>query len=443
MRKNELNAKYRQYVRDHLSPTPPERAMVGKIYDAVRGALGENCLLIGSYARFTAGRPLHDLDVLFVAGKFEPLHLSPDSVLKRLRDAIERHFINPTPYGIRISPQSHSITISFARGQEDVFSVDIVPAFTSGLKNEFGNDIYWVPEIILVSKKNRHSRYEQLSKAKRNELEWWLKSDPRGYIGATTELNNRNSDFRKAAKFIKRWKHAYCAKYEDFGLKSFHIEQILFGMFSQDPDIEIADAIFQYFCELPKNIERPRIRDRADHDRFIDQYLSDLTAKQKQRILEARDFFLATLEDLSEQSDFSELLRGELRKRASPSEEYLFDSGIPIFLEPGETIKIVANVLPRDGGFRGFILDRFGLINIDRRIKFEARAGGTLRYDLLKWKVKNDDDSPQPRGEITNHQTRNNPESTRYKGSHFVECYAIRDGVCIARDHQAVVLRSG
>lgn len=78
MRKNELNAKYRRYVKDNLSPTPSGREMVGKIYDAVKGALGEDCLLIGSYARFTAGRPLHDLDVLFIAGKFEPLHLSPD-----------------------------------------------------------------------------------------------------------------------------------------------------------------------------------------------------------------------------------------------------------------------------------------------------------------------------------------------------------------------------
>ncbi len=340
MRKNELNAKYRQYVKDHLSPTPSEREMVGKIYDALKGALGENCLLIGSYARFTAGRPLHDLDVLFIAGKFEPLHLSPDSVLKQLQSAIERRFVNPTPYTIGISPQSHSITISFLRGREEVFSVDVVPAFTSGTKNEFGNDIYWVPEIVLVGKKNRRSRYEQLNKSQKSELEWWLKSDPRGYINVTSELNNNNSDFRKAAKFIKKWKHACCSAYEDFGLKSFHVEQVLFKIFARNPDIQIADSIFQFFCELPSAVERPQIPDRADHTRFIDQYLTGLTEAQKQRIIQARDFFLATLEGLTTQSTFSELLSGQLHRRASRSEEFLFDSGIPVFLEPDEPIKI-------------------------------------------------------------------------------------------------------
>lgn len=310
------------------------------------------------------------------------------------------------------------------------------------MKNEFGNDIYCVPEIILVSKKNRRSRYEQLSKIKKSELEWWLKSDPRGYISATTELNSRNSDFRKVAKFVKKWKHSCCTAHNDFGLKSFHIEQVLFGIFVQSPYIEIADAIFRFFYELPKAIEKPRIPDRADHTRFIDQYLDSFTEAQKQRIVQARDFFLATLEGLTEQSTFSELLSGKLRERTSASEEYLFDSGIPVFLEPGEAIEIMANVLPRNGGFRGFVLDRLGLINIDRRIRFEARTTSTLRYDLLKWKVKNDDNSAQPRGEITDHQTRNDPESTRYKGAHFVECYAIRDGICIAKENQPVVLRS-
>jgi Adenylyl/Guanylyl and SMODS C-terminal sensor domain len=442
MRKSELNAKYRQFVKDHLSPTPPERGMAGKIYGAIRDVLGDNCLQIGSYARFTAGRPLHDLDVLFVAGKFDPSHLSPDSVLKHLQSAIERYFENPTPYTISISSQSHSITISFAKERRESFSVDIVPAFTSGTKNKFGDDIYWVPEIILVGKKDRRSRYEQLNKMKKNELEWWLKSDPRGYVSAASKLNTRNSDFRKAAKLIKKWKHACCVAYEDFGLKSFHLEQILFEIFARVPDIEIADSIFQFFCELPSAIERPQISDRADRTRFIDQYLADLTEPQKQRIVQARDFFLATLEDLADQSDFTELLSGQARKRASRVEEYLFDSGIPVFLEPGEAVKIVANVLPRNGGFRGFILDRLGLINIDRRIRFEARTTSTLHYDLIKWKVKNDDSSPEPRGEITDHQTRNDPESTLYKGAHFVVCYAIRDGVCVAKGHQAVVLRS-
>ena len=86
-------------------------------------------------------------------------------------------------------------------------------------------------------------------------------------------------------------------------------------------------------------------------------------------------------------------------------------------------------------------LDR-PLIDVERKIDFVSDFKGPYRIDLFKWKVRNDNSSPQPRGEITDHRTRNNPESTKYKGTHFVECYAIRDGVCIARNKQLVVLRS-
>ena len=119
-------------------------------------------------------------------------------------------------------------------------------------------------------------------------------SDPRGYIAVTTQLNSTNSDFRKAAKFIKRWKYSCCTTHVAFEFKSFHMEQALFEIYSRRPDIEIADAIFEFFCAIPEIIARPQIRDRANQTRFIDEYLNDLTSLQKQTIIQARDFVLYT-----------------------------------------------------------------------------------------------------------------------------------------------------
>ena len=442
MNKADLISKYRDYVRNNLSPTQAEQTLVSRIYAEISSALRSNCLLIGSYARFTAGRPLHDLDVLFIAGKFDPHHLSPQSVLTSLRSTLERSFKNPTSYRITISEQSHSITISFLDGSDERFAVDIVPAFTSGARNEFGDDIYWVPEIVMVGIHKRRALYEQLAKAKKSEIEWWLKSDPRGYIRATTELNSKNPDFRKGAKFIKKWKHNCCTAYKDFKLKSFHVEQVLFEIYSRNPSIDIADAVFEFFCTIPQVIARPQIRDRADQTKFIDQYLADLSDAEKQKIIEARDFFLIKLEYLPENPNIADLLSAGIHRRASAAEKYLFDSKTPVFLQPGKQLAIIGNVEPRTGGFRAFILDTLGIINVDRKIRFRATPASTLDYDLLKWKVKNDNNSPEPRGEITDHTTRNDPESTRYRGSHFVECYAIDGGICVARARQAVVLRS-
>jgi hypothetical protein len=84
-------------------------------------------------------------------------------------------------------------------------------------------------------------------------------------------------------------------------------------------------------------------------------------------------------------------------------------------------------------------MDQSGLIAVDRRIRFSVTHG--VASDYYKWKVKNDDSSPQPRGEISDHSTASDPEHTQYKGSHFVECFAVRDGTCIARAKQNVVLK--
>src|SRR5690348_15520730 len=189
MKISDFDAKLRNYVVSNLSPTQSERDSVTQLYAAVRQCLGDTCYLVGSYARFTASRPMHDLDVIFVAGGFDPNHLDPGSVLERLGQMLTSSFRNPTQYSYTISQQSHSITISFMHNKQERFAIDVVPAFTSGLKNEFQDDIYWVPEILEVGRYRRRERYDELAKARRKETEWWIKSDPRGYISAATILN--------------------------------------------------------------------------------------------------------------------------------------------------------------------------------------------------------------------------------------------------------------
>jgi hypothetical protein len=102
---------------------------------------------------------------------------------------------------------------------------------------------------------------------------------------------------------------------------------------------------------------------------------------------------------------------------------------------------IRGRVLEREGSFRAFILDAIGIISVDRKIEFRIGKDKTDATNY-KWKVKNDDNSDEPRGEITDDQTKNDPEHSKYRGSHYVECYAIKDGVCIAKAKQSVVLKS-
>jgi hypothetical protein len=383
---------------------------------------------------------LHDLDILYIAGQFNPSNINPQLILNKLKNDIDSSFKNPTQYRTEISVQSHSITVLFLENNEETFSVDIVPAFISGSKNEFGEDIYYVPEIVNLGQHKRRLRYDEFTKRKRNELEWWIKSDPRGYIKLAADLNNQNSNFRKTIKFIKRWKRNYTEKYEDFGLKSFHVEQAVTAIYQQNPILEMFDVVFKFFCDIPQIISNPQIRDRADCSKFIDDYLSTLTTTQMERIIQARDHLLISLENFNSTLSVNDLLKADFYQRACKEERYLFDFGIQTLLEDGYKFNIDGWVVPKPG-FRSYWLnDNQGSVETGRKIEFKILKNDTSA-SLYKWKVKNDNSSLEPRGEISDNQTKNYPESTLYMGKHYVECYAIRDNACIKKSKQDVIIK--
>ncbi len=306
MNKDKISAAFRKYVKDHLSPTFKERSFVATVYEALCSVLGANhCLQIGSYPRFTANRPLHDLDVLYINGPWRGVIPNPAGLLNSLKSKIEKEFKNPTQFVIKVSVQTHSITIAFLDGNEEVFAIDVVPAYPVA-RNEFGDDTYMVPELIRQRRMNRQEFYEELSRSHR--AMGWIKSDPRGYIEVARQVNLANNDFRKSAKFVKAWKCA-CKELNDmFKLKSFHMEQIITAYFQRNVQIDIYDAVFQFFRDLPKLIEQAQIPDRADNSINIDQYVDDLTDAERRLIIHARNTFLSKLENFNEDSDVKDLI---------------------------------------------------------------------------------------------------------------------------------------
>lgn len=86
-----------------------------------------------------------------------------------------------------------------------------------------------------------------------------------------------------------------------------------------------------------------------------------------------------------------------------------------------------------------------GLVPKQRDLHF-AVEGTTVKspYDVY-WKVRNSgleaERKQSLRGEITRDTgQRRKKESTLYAGNHYVECYVIVDGICVARSRQPVVI---
>ncbi len=62
MNDERLNQIINKYISDNLSPTQEQRDYITEKYEELNNMLSGNCFQTGSYARFTAGNPVHDLD---------------------------------------------------------------------------------------------------------------------------------------------------------------------------------------------------------------------------------------------------------------------------------------------------------------------------------------------------------------------------------------------
>lgn len=274
------------YVRKNLSPKQEQRDYITKKYEELCALLGNNCFQSGSYARFTAIDPVHDLDVIYVMPDKTVL-TDPQKVMTELRATLLDAYKSSKISKIKeIIAQTHSVTIVFDDDEApESFSIDVVPAVTSDSDtNEFGDPLYIVPEILKANHQKRIERYENEDS---NAIDW-IKSDPRGYISAATKLDvDTKGTFRKAVKVVKSWRHKQKMAHEDkFMLKSFHLELICVEYFEANPNANTLEAVSGSIALLAERLDAPHYPDRADSTQYVDQYVEDkLTDEGRQLIL--------------------------------------------------------------------------------------------------------------------------------------------------------------
>ncbi len=101
----------------------------------------------------------------------------------------------------------------------------------------------------------------------------------------------------------------------------------------------------------------------------------------------------------------------------------------------------------RRNGFRTFELARNGnRIPKNRSLQFTARVTNLAGPYRVFWKVRNGGqeaaDGQQLRGEISESSNGSmmRTETTSYKGTHYVECYIVKNGVVVAINRQTVIV---
>tara|TARA_R110002050_G_scaffold14376_10_gene45429 strand:+ start:1872 stop:3191 length:1320 start_codon:yes stop_codon:yes gene_type:complete len=439
MQKSNIESALRKYVKENLSPTMDDIQFVAKIYKSFTDVLGyNNCLQIGSFPRYTAVRPLHDLDILYRLGQWNEEYKNPQNILTNLATNFRSNYRNPTRYKVTMKVQTHSISFRYMDGENEVFAVDIVPAMKRG-SNEFGDDTFYVPEIIKYQSYIKRQKFYEEVKAKGGSVQW-IKTDPLGYITVASNLNKENKDFRKSVKLIKGWKNSCKDLNDRFKLKSFHLEQLITIQFKTNTCLGIFDSIFSVMSNLKQSIEKPHIVDRADSNKHIDQYVAELSDTEIKLIHDGIDAFLKTLESF--RGNVELLLKSGYYDR-KPKEKFLFDFGIPVLEDEYWEFKIDGFIKSRDGyrEYRARLSQTNGIVDTKNSIDFKI-IENNVPHDTLKWKVKNDDNCGEPRGEISHDNTTSKNESTAFLGKHFVECYAILNNTCVAKSRADVIIRN-
>ena len=96
-------------------------------------------------------------------------------------------------------------------------------------------------------------------------------------------------------------------------------------------------------------------------------------------------------------------------------------------------------------GFRPELLSKLKVLRHRKKIEFYIQYNSVPKPYRVFWKVRNvgpqAEKRDQIRGQIEESKFETKTEPISFDGSHFVECYIIKDGVCVARDQVDVPIK--
>lgn len=127
------------------------------------------------------------------------------------------------------------------------------------------------------------------------------------------------------------------------------------------------------------------------------------------------------------------------------TEQRLGDLGIPIALDHRYKVRLDGKVSKKPGMGSYFLKDRGNKVLRKRNIRFEVTSCSVPAPYRIFWKVLNRGERAQSRdcirGQIEEGQkVWKQLEPAEFEGPHYVEVYVVKDGVCVARDRQEVII---
>lgn len=384
--------------------------------------------IVGSVGRETAIKGVSDLDILFdlpveVFKRFDAYkEKKQSSLLQEVKNVLKARYPNTD-----ISGDGQVVVIKFNK-----YTVELVPGFKQS------DDRFKYPDT--------------------NNGGSWKYTDPLPEISESKKTaEDTDNNFKYIANMLRAWKNK-----QGFKFGGLLIDTITYKFLNEKTDyrnigfdsyLDMTKALFEYIKDLNKDqsywyaLGSNQQVYNCDNGKFITkaekayEKMKDLTENSTDVNKKLRQVF---------GTQFPKKATAENRTyKSSYNQKYYNDT--EEFIEDYFTVDIKYNIsidckITQDG-FRPMLLKKllrdkmflaikkhleFYIDSMDSEIKKEAP------YDIY-WKVKNEGQEAIKRdcirGQIKRTNTKSINESSDFIGEHYVECYIVKDGICIAKDH--------
>lgn len=377
----------------------------------------KHSLQIGSYGRKSAIKDVSDLDIIFEISEDDfkkynnRTHNGQSDLLQDVKNAICNTYSST-----RIRGDRQVVVVEFTD-----YVIEVCPAYL------LEDSSYKYPDA-----KDGGS---------------WKITKPRQEISEIKDFNTEcNDNVRRLAKMIRAWKNKNGVE-----IGGLLIDTFAYDFFKEYEDLQQSgiaefDNVLLNFFEYLKS--------RNEHQKYW------YAPGSKQKVFKKRSFIkkakkaFENIQEAIEKSDKDNVygIWRRLFGNVFPYPQAVLESSVNYTrfeqfienlypLDIRNSLKIDCIISQK--GFRDMLLSQIPFIRSTKKLKFYIKNTDVLSPYEVKWKVKNKGEIAKKRnmlrGEIHNDTgTQTKIENSNFSGEHYVECYIIKNGICVARDRTNV-----
>jgi len=386
-----------------------------------------NSLQVGSYGRKTAIKGISDLDMIYMMPKSEWERFKDgrqSALLQEVKNAIKDRYSRTEAWG-----DGQVVVVSF-----DNHEIEVLPAF----EQEDGNFKY--PNT--------------------NDGGSWPITRPRSEIKAVSDLDNKkNGNLRRLCKMIRAWKNK-----RNVVMSGMLIDTLAYKFL--DSTTTYDDKSFLYYDFMMRDFFK-YVSELPEQNYFLAPGSNQHVIVKKNFQRKAKKAYSLCLEAIAAEGQsgvngkWKKLFGRPFPASAAISEKAALNENISWdnteeFIEDKYPVDIRFNLEVdcdvsqngyRENTLYNMLLKRMPLL-AKKNLLFKIKYIDVPKPYQIAWKILNRGDIAKKRNEIrgqivwdTGSQAKR--ENTKFRGPHLVECYAIKNGVVVAKDRIDVPIQTG